>query len=136
MAVAEKKGWGSFLRTLCGRTARPQGGEARTQSCEGFPSLRARRSGRSPVKRPQNLSPDRRESAYRRGGYGGATAPTPCREAPKRGRERPRPIGREERTNPRHKRMPEPPNKYPLPDGNRARTIALSERERARLGKR
>ena len=75
MAVAEKKGWGFFfadaLRTH-GATAGRGCLFPETQSRgKDSPCQRARRTGRSPVKRTPYLSPERSESAFRRGGYGG-----------------------------------------------------------------
>lgn len=76
MAVAEKKGGGSFLRTRSGRTARPPAGGVfppkRRVGGKTPPASRRDERGDSPVKRPPNQSPERSESAFRRGGYGGA----------------------------------------------------------------
>lgn len=75
MAVAEKKGWGVFfadaLRTHGATAGRGCLSPETQRRGEDTPCQRARRTGRSPVKRPPYQSPERSESAYRRGGYGG-----------------------------------------------------------------
>ena len=69
------------------------------------------------------LSAERSESAFRRGRYGGGIPPTPCREAPLRGLERPRPIGRGERKNPKHKRILKRTNKYNARQRGKTKTV-------------
>lgn len=75
-AVADKKGCGVFFADALWTHGATAGRwclfpetqrRGRDTTCQ-----RARRTGRSPVKRPQYLSPERSESAFRRGGYGGA----------------------------------------------------------------
>lgn len=74
-APAEKKGRGSFLRTLCGRTGPGAGaGLTVTNPCGGVwqPCPRhGARTGRSPVKRPPYLCGRQRRSALRRVPNGG-----------------------------------------------------------------